>query len=105
MKKIPIENFTSGGDKLRAHLENLETIKNQYKLPLELHEEGIFKYKHGLKYLPQEVISTLKIRFFLTVGRLQVIQLFYLKKNIIHHVSIHLNPFQRIMLIFWKQLS
>lgn len=63
-----VQKFTSNGQKLLKYLDNLESIKNKYKLPLEFHEEGIFKYKHGLKYLPQEVIKALRNKVFLDCG-------------------------------------
>ncbi|MFX0060523.1 MAG: hypothetical protein ACFE8J_19685, partial [Candidatus Heimdallarchaeota archaeon] len=63
-----VQKFTSNREKLLMHLDNLESIKNKYKLPIELHEEGIFKYRHGLKYLPQEVSKTLINKVFLDCG-------------------------------------
>jgi FkbM family methyltransferase len=63
-----LQKFTSNMDKLLEHLNYLESIKNDYILPLELHEEGIFKYKHGLNYLPQEVIKGLRGSVFLDCG-------------------------------------
>ena len=63
-----IQRSTSNKEKLLEHLNYLESAKNDYILPLELHEEGIFKYKHGLKYLPQEVIEGLRESIFLDCG-------------------------------------
>lgn len=63
-----IQKFMVSKEKLLEHLHNLESIKNNYKLPVELHEEAIFKYKHGLKYLPQEIIKALKSTVFLDCG-------------------------------------
>jgi len=63
-----VQKFMVSKKKLLEHLYNLETIKNNYKLPVELHEEAIFKYKHGLKYLPLEIIKTLKSTVFLDCG-------------------------------------
>jgi FkbM family methyltransferase len=63
-----VQKFTSNREKLLEHLYKLESIKNKYKLPLELHEEAIFKYKHGLKYVPKEVIKALRNKVFLDCG-------------------------------------
>ncbi|MFX1277747.1 MAG: hypothetical protein ACFFAT_22235, partial [Promethearchaeota archaeon] len=63
-----VQKFTSSKEKLLKHLNNLESMKNNYKLPLELHEEAIFKYKHGLKYLPQDIIQALRNKVFLDCG-------------------------------------
>jgi len=63
-----IQKFTSNKKKLLEHLNNLEFIKSNYKLPIELHEEGVFKYKHGLVYIPQEVIYALRNKAFLDCG-------------------------------------
>ncbi len=63
-----IQEFTSDRQKLLKQLQSIESIKDKYRLSLELYEEGIFKYKHGLTYLPQEVIETLKNTVFLDFG-------------------------------------
>lgn len=63
-----IQKFTSDREKLLKQLYSIESIKNKYKLSIELYEEAIFKYKHGLKCLPQEVIKTLRNKVFLDCG-------------------------------------
>ncbi|MFX0178149.1 MAG: FkbM family methyltransferase [Candidatus Hodarchaeota archaeon] len=63
-----VQKFTSDREKLLKQLYNIELIKDKYKLSFEVHEEAIFKYKHGLKDLPQEVINTLRNKIFLDCG-------------------------------------
>ena len=63
-----IKKFFLRGDDLLEHLNTMESIKNNYKLPLDMHEESIFKYKHGLKFVPEEVIHSLKHKDFLDCG-------------------------------------
>ncbi len=63
-----VQEFTSDREKLLKQLYNIESIKNKYKLSVELFEEAIFKYKHGLMYLPQEVIESLRNKVFLDCG-------------------------------------
>lgn len=63
-----VKKFTSDRQKLLKQLYSIESIKNKYKLPIELYEEAIFKYKHGLKYLPQEIIQALRNKIFLDCG-------------------------------------
>jgi FkbM family methyltransferase len=63
-----VQKYISNRKKILKHMTNMESIKNSYKLPLEFHEEGIFKYNHGLKFLPQEVIKRLRDKVFLDCG-------------------------------------
>lgn len=63
-----VQKYVSNREKILKHIINMESIKNSYKLPLELHEEGIFIYNHGLKFLPQEVIESLRNKVFLDCG-------------------------------------
>jgi FkbM family methyltransferase len=39
-----------------------------YKLPIEIHEEAIFKYEHGLKFLPRYIVDSLKNKDFIDCG-------------------------------------
>jgi len=63
-----VQKFTSDREKLLNQLYSIESIMDKYKLSVELYEEAIFKYKHGLRYLPQEVIETLRNKVFLDCG-------------------------------------
>jgi FkbM family methyltransferase len=63
-----VQKYISNREKILKHIDTMESIKNSYKLPLEFHEEGIFKYKHGLKFLPQEVIKRLENTVYLDCG-------------------------------------
>jgi FkbM family methyltransferase len=50
------------------YLRTNESFENKYKLLTDAYDESIFKYHHGLKYLPQEVINSLHNRDFLDCG-------------------------------------
>ena len=63
-----VRKYISSREKILKYMQNMESIKNSYKLPLEFHEEGIFKYNHGLKFLPQKVIKNLRNKVFLDCG-------------------------------------
>jgi len=63
-----VQEFISKKDKLIEQLNSSESIRSKYKLPIEIHEEAIFKYKHGLKFIPQNIIETLKNKDFLDCG-------------------------------------
>ncbi|MFO7795235.1 MAG: FkbM family methyltransferase [Promethearchaeia archaeon] len=63
-----IENFMPKMGELMEHLNSIEIIRNKYKLPIEIHEEAIFKYKHGLNFIPNDVIDNLANKVFLDCG-------------------------------------
>jgi FkbM family methyltransferase len=63
-----IENYIMKGEKVLDHLKAMEFIRGKYKLPIDIYEESIFKYKHGLKYLPQDIIKSLENKDFLDCG-------------------------------------
>ena len=63
-----VKNFISNGDKILKHLATIETLKKKYKLPLDYYEESTFKYKHGLKFLPNNIIKTLDNKDFIDCG-------------------------------------
>ena len=63
-----LKHFISKEDEVFEHLTTMESIKNQYKLPYDLYEDSVFKYKHGLKYVPQNVIKSLDNKDFLDCG-------------------------------------
>jgi FkbM family methyltransferase len=63
-----IKKFFLRGPHLLEHLNAMEAIKNNYKLPLDMYEESIFKYKHGLKFVPSDVVHSLKHTDILDCG-------------------------------------
>lgn len=63
-----LKHFISKEDEVFEHLNSMESIKNQYKLPYDLYEDSVFKYNHGLKYVPQNVIKSLDNKDFLDCG-------------------------------------
>jgi FkbM family methyltransferase len=63
-----IEEFIMKGDKVLEHMTFMESIKKKYPLPVNIYEESIFKYKHGLKFLPQDIIKSLNNKVFLDCG-------------------------------------
>ena len=50
------------------HLDNMERIKQNYPLPTDMYEESIFKYKHGLVYVPDKAINSIQQTDFLDCG-------------------------------------
>ena len=63
-----IQKFILREDEVFAQFNTIESIKNKYNLPLDMYEESIFKYKHGLKYVPQDILQTLNNKNFLDCG-------------------------------------
>ena len=63
-----IEEFIMRGDMVLEHLTNMESIKKKYTLPVNFYEESVFKYKHGLKYIPQDIVTSLNNKVFLDCG-------------------------------------
>ena len=63
-----IREFLMKGDIVMEHLTNMESIKEKYALPVNFYEESIFKYKHGLKYIPQDIVMSLNNKDFLDCG-------------------------------------
>lgn len=63
-----IKNYLYREEEVFKHMKYMESIKNKYKLPVEIYEESIFKYKHGLKFLPQNIIKSLNNKDFLDCG-------------------------------------
>ncbi|MBD3340540.1 MAG: FkbM family methyltransferase [Candidatus Lokiarchaeota archaeon] len=63
-----IKKFMPKKEELIEHLKYVETMRKNYKLPIEIHEEAIFKYKHGLIYIPQKAIDSLINKDFLDCG-------------------------------------
>ena len=67
----PIETvykFIMRGQEVLEQLHTIESIKNKYEFPLDMYEESIFKYKHGLKFVPQNVLNSLDNKDFLDCG-------------------------------------
>lgn len=63
-----IQKFILRPNKLLEQLNTIESIKDTYKLPMEIYEESIFKYKHGLKLLPEDIIKGLDNKDFIDCG-------------------------------------
>jgi len=63
-----IKNSISDEDQIFEHLKIMESIKNNYKLPMEIYEDSIFKSKYGLKYVPQNTINFLDNKDFIDCG-------------------------------------
>lgn len=63
-----IQKFILRPNKLLEQLNTIESIKDTYKLPMEIYEESIFKYKHGLKLLPEDIIKGLDNKDFVDCG-------------------------------------
>lgn len=61
-----VNHFMSKGDEILEHINTQESIKNKYKM--DLYEESIFKYKHGLKFIPQDIIKSIENKDFLDCG-------------------------------------
>ena len=64
--KEVVNYFMSKGEKILEHLNDQEYIKNKYKM--DLYEESIFKYKHGLIFIPQDIIKSIENKDFLDCG-------------------------------------
>ena len=64
--KEAVNHFMSNGDEILEHINTQESIKNKYKM--DLYEESIFKYKHGLKFIPQDIIKSIENKDFLDCG-------------------------------------
>jgi FkbM family methyltransferase len=63
-----INKFIMKGDKVLEHLTNMEAIKEKYTLPVNFYEESVFKYNHGLKFLPQDIVISSNNKDFLDCG-------------------------------------
>jgi len=63
-----IQKFILRPNELLEQLNTIESIKDTYKLPVEMYEESIFKYKHGLKLLPEDIIKGLDNKDFIDCG-------------------------------------
>lgn len=63
-----IQKFILRPNELLEQLNTIESIKDAYKLPMEIYEESIFKYKHGLKLLPEDIIKSLDNKDFIDCG-------------------------------------
>ncbi|MFX0001306.1 MAG: FkbM family methyltransferase [Candidatus Hodarchaeota archaeon] len=63
-----VHKFIMRGAEVLAQLNTIESIKNKYELPLDMYEESIFKYKHGLKFVPQNILNALNNKDFLDCG-------------------------------------
>jgi FkbM family methyltransferase len=63
-----IEKFILRPNELLEQLNTIESFKDTYKLPVEMYEESIFKYKHGLKFLPEDIIKGLDNKDFIDCG-------------------------------------
>ncbi len=63
-----VKNFISKGDEVLEHLATMESLKNKYRLPIDYYEESTFKYKHGLKFVPKNIIKTLNNKAFIDCG-------------------------------------
>jgi len=63
-----VQKFILKGDEVFEQLNTIESIKNRYKLPFDMYEESIFKYKHGLKFVPQNILNSLNNKDFLDCG-------------------------------------
>jgi FkbM family methyltransferase len=63
-----VQKFIMRGYEVLEQLNTIESIKNKYKLPLDMYEESIFKYKHGLKFVPQNILNSLNNKDFLDCG-------------------------------------
>lgn len=53
---------------LLEQLDNMEMIKQNYPLPIDMYEESIFKYKHGLVCVPDKAINSIRQKDFLDCG-------------------------------------
>ena len=63
-----IKKFFMRGTYTLEHLDNMEIIKQTYPLPTDMYEESIFKYKHGLVYVPDRAINSIEHKDFLDCG-------------------------------------
>ncbi len=63
-----IKRFLMRGSYTLEHLDNMEIIKQNYPLPTDMYEESIFKYKHGLIYIPDKAINSIKHKDILDCG-------------------------------------
>ena len=63
-----IKKYLWRGPYILEHLDKMEIIKQNYPLPTDMYEESIFKYKHGLIYVPDKVIESIKGMDFLDCG-------------------------------------
>ncbi len=63
-----VKLFASKEEEIFKYIRTNESFENRYKLLTDAYDESIFKYHHGLKYLPQDVINSLHNRDFLDCG-------------------------------------
>ncbi len=55
-------------DEIMEHINDIEVIKKKYVLSMDFYQESVFKFKHGLKFLPHDRIRSLEDKDFLDCG-------------------------------------
>ncbi len=63
-----VMNFISKEDKVFEHMNAIQSIKDKYNLPMDFYQESVYTYKHGLKFIPQNIIKSLNNKDFLDCG-------------------------------------